>query len=378
MEPFRRPRRPLRRAFTLIELIVVVVILAILMAIAVPAYISSRNAGNDTAASSDLSIAHRNVAAMIDEHGRYGADAADVAAKLSASEPGMSPVAAPAAAAVGQVQVDLLDDGQTAHLCTLSRSGVSFCLAMNANGGLDDGLPTVGQVATFRSWGHTHEAATCWLPTETEAPGANCAPQVKNQGGSGWAPAPLPAAEDTGDTGDTGDNGGIGPLPTNADFEDYAEPTFAGWADDSTYGGTVSAGEAHRGDHSAYLRGLKQNGAPETGYGTLTSELFTVDTTRNLILYVTGKPQETAYLTVEFLDAAGNVVATPVSARPGSDKPVYLPPPWQLWEPVTIRTDTLTPGEYRLRLRATSNRTNINHGVWVDTLHYEGDEIPDA
>ncbi|MHB1929284.1 MAG: type II secretion system protein [Acidimicrobiales bacterium] len=51
----RRPRRAGREAaFTLIELMVVVVVMAILMAIAIPAFLSTKGGANDSATKSDL------------------------------------------------------------------------------------------------------------------------------------------------------------------------------------------------------------------------------------------------------------------------------------------------------------------------------------
>lgn len=367
-----------RRAFTLVELVVVIVVLLVLMAIAVPAFLTMRDSSRDTSALSDLNVTYRNAAALIDADERYGTSAADLAARLGASEPNITTLAAPAPAAPGAVQVALHDDGRTAHLCTMSATGVSFCLAMNSRGALDDGLPTVGLVPVFRSWGHTPQAATCWLPTMASVPGADCAtPAERRSGGSGWVAAPKVAGDDPGELpggGDPGDGdagGTLEALPTNAGFEDLSEAGFVGWENTSVGGGQVARGDGHTGASAAHLS-AHRIGSP-VGYGSITSAPFQVDTTRNLVLYATGKAGETAFLTVQFVDANGDVVATPVDRQLASERPVYLPPPWQQWVPVVIDTSSLNPGAYRLRLSVASPNSGMGYGVWFDSIHYEGD-----
>lgn len=357
----------LRRAFTLVEVVVVIVVLLALMAVAVPAFLSVRSSGQDTSALSNLNVAQRTTVAFLDEDYRYGNSASEVVARLSGSEPNIAAVVSPALPAVGDVQVSLHDEGRTVHLCTVSGTAVTFCLAMNSRGQLDDGQPTIALVPVYRSWGHTPAAAACWLPTATTVPAETCATGAEQAGGVGWVPQTnvLNDADDG--------EGALGALPANHDFEDYSESGFASWTDESVGGGYVHSDEGHSGANAAALR-THLSGSP-VGHGVLISEPFAVDTSRDLVLYATGKVNEVAYLTVQFIDADSNVVGTPVYRHQASEKPVYLPPPWQKWEPITIDTGSLSPGAYRLRLSVSSSSTGQAFGVWVDTLHYEGDDI---
>lgn len=174
-----------RRAFTLVELIVVIVILGILMAIAVPAFMSMRDRGNDTSALSNLNVAYRTVAGFA-----AGSD-------IYAASP-----------AVGGIQVDLHDEDRTAHLCTVSATGTSFCLAMNSLGQLETNSSFVSSRTVYRTWGRTIGAASCWLPTEEDGPGEICDAPTRALGGEGTKPTGgdpgdlggAPLVEDTADT----------------------------------------------------------------------------------------------------------------------------------------------------------------------------------
>lgn len=165
----------LRRAFTLVELVVVIVVLLILMAIAVPAFLTMRDSSHDASAQSNLNVAYRTAAALSAGKDTYADTAATLATLMNGSEKSFTTVAAPASpTAPGHIQVSLHDDERTAHLCTTSAAGTSFCLAMNQFGELETDSPFVASRAVFRSWGHTLEAAACWLPTKDDGPGVHC------------------------------------------------------------------------------------------------------------------------------------------------------------------------------------------------------------
>lgn len=304
MSPHRYALRRIRRSFTLVELVVVVVVLLVLMAIAVPAFMTLRAKSNDTSALSNLNVAHRTIATFAGE-GAYADDAPGLAEKLNRSERSFTSVSASGPPpSDGDVQVAVYDEGRTAHLCVISATGAAFCLATNTVGRLDLTSPHIASKTVFRSWGHSINAASCWLPTEASGPGEACADDdLRVSGGPGWERGNIPET-DPGDLSDepevdTGDTmpavGFVGPL---------ANIPEVGGPDPLLRAGAVITGVSNP----------TVNGTVNSIATTLAPSAFTTDAEGDIYFYDSSWPSLRKVDTSE--DTIGSVIAGPNATPP--------------------------------------------------------------